>query len=42
MALVRPILRVPGTMAADRLLGFLRERRSHQAIVVDAPDGSPD
>src|SRR3954466_7206570 len=33
--LVRPILRVPDTMAADRLLGFLRERRSHQALVVD-------
>jgi CBS domain containing-hemolysin-like protein len=37
-ALVRPILRVPDTMAADRLLGFLRERRSHQALVVDATD----
>lgn len=35
-ALVRPILRVPETMPADRLLGFLRERRSHQALVVDA------
>jgi putative hemolysin len=35
-ALVRPILRVPETMAADRLLGFLRERRSHQSLVVDA------
>jgi CBS domain containing-hemolysin-like protein len=23
-------------MPADRLLGFLRERRSHQALVVDA------
>ena len=34
--LVRPILHVPETMAADRLLGFLRERRSHQALVVDA------
>lgn len=34
--LVRPILRVPETMAADRLLGFLRERRSHQALVVDS------
>ena len=34
--LVRPILRVPDTMPADRLLGFLRERRSHQALVVDA------
>jgi len=34
--LVRPILQVADTMAADRLLGFLRERRSHQALVVDA------
>ncbi|HYT68151.1 MAG TPA: hemolysin family protein [Vicinamibacterales bacterium] len=34
-ALVRPILRVPDTMPVDRLLGFLRERRSHQALVVD-------
>ena len=34
--LIRPILRVPDTMPADRLLGFLRERRSHQALVVDA------
>jgi len=37
-SLVRPILRVPETMPADRLLGFLRERRSHQALVVDAAD----
>jgi putative hemolysin len=35
-SLVTPILRVPDTMPADRLLGFLRERRSHQALVVDA------
>lgn len=34
-SLIRPILRVPDTMPADRLLGFLRERRSHQALVVD-------
>jgi putative hemolysin len=34
-SLVRPILRVPDVMPADRLLGFLRERRSHQALVVD-------
>jgi putative hemolysin len=34
--LVRPLQRVPETMPADRLLGFLRERRSHQALVVDA------
>jgi CBS domain containing-hemolysin-like protein len=35
-SVVRPILRVPDTLAADRLLGFLRERRSHQALVVDS------
>jgi CBS domain containing-hemolysin-like protein len=35
-ALVRPILRVPDVMPADRLLEFLRERRNHQALVVDA------
>ena len=34
--LTRPILRVPDTIPADRLLGFLREQRSHQALVVDA------
>ena len=34
-SLLRPIVHVPDTMPADRLLGFLRERRSHQAIVVD-------
>ena len=34
-ALVRPIPRVPDTMPADRLLAFLRGRRSHQAIVID-------
>ncbi len=34
--LVRPMLRVPEVMPADRLLEFLRERRSHQALVVDA------
>jgi len=33
--LLRPIVRVPERMPADRLLAFLRERRSHQAIVVD-------
>jgi CBS domain containing-hemolysin-like protein len=35
-ALIRPILRVPESMPADRLLGFLREQRSHQALVVDS------
>ena len=34
-ALLRPIVSVPGGMPADRLLAFLRERRSHQALVVD-------
>ena len=33
--LLRPIVRVRDAMPADRLLAFLRERRSHQAIVVD-------
>lgn len=37
-SLLRPIVRVPESMAADRLLTFLRERRSHQALVVDASD----
>jgi len=35
-SLLRPIVRVPDSMAADRLLAFLRERRVHQALVVDA------
>jgi CBS domain containing-hemolysin-like protein len=34
-SLLRPIVRVPDTIPADRLLAFLRERRSHQALVVD-------
>jgi putative hemolysin len=34
-SLLRPIVRVPDTMPADRLLAFLRERRNHQALVVD-------
>lgn len=34
-SLLRPIVRVQDTMPADRLLAFLRERRSHQALVVD-------
>src|SRR5688572_29158549 len=33
-ALLRPLIRVPGDMPADRLLADLRERRSHQAFVV--------
>lgn len=35
-ALLRPIVRVRHDMPADRLLAFLREKRSHQALVVDA------
>src|SRR5438067_7051850 len=38
-SLVRPMLRVPDGMPADRLLGFLRERRAHQALVVDPAGG---
>ena len=34
-SLLRPIVRVRDIMPADRLLAFLRERRSHQAVVVD-------
>src|SRR5688572_27878046 len=38
-SLRRPIVRVRHDMPADRLLAFLREKRSHQALVVDA-DGT--
>ena len=34
-SLLRPIVRVRHDMPADRLLAFLRERRSHQALVID-------
>src|SRR5205085_12114864 len=34
-ALLRPIVRVRESMPADRLLAFLRERRSHHALVED-------
>lgn len=40
-SLLRPIVRVPATMPADRLLAFLREQRSHQAFVA-APTGPVD
>lgn len=36
--LLRPIIRVRDAMPADRLLAFLRERRSHHALVVDESD----
>jgi len=35
ISLIKPIARVPHDMPADRLLAFLRERRTHQAIVTD-------
>jgi putative hemolysin len=35
-SLLRPIVRVPADMAADRLLAFLREQRTHQAFVAGA------
>jgi CBS domain containing-hemolysin-like protein len=38
-ALQRPVIRVPCEMPADRLLAYLRERRSHQALVA-AKDGT--
>lgn len=37
-ALLRPIVRVQADMAADRLLAFLREQRTHQAFVA-TPEG---
>ena len=36
--LLRPIVRVPLDMPADRLLAFLREQRTHQAFVVGPKD----
>ena len=38
-SLLRPLIRVPGEMPADRLLAYLRERRSHHALVASA-DGT--
>ena len=34
-AVMRPIMSVPDSVTADRLLTLLREHRSHQAIVID-------
>jgi len=36
--LVRPIVRVPFDLPADRVIALLRERRVHQAVVVDGSD----
>lgn len=38
-SLLRPIVRVPGDMPADRLLAHLREQRTHQAFVAEG-DGA--
>ncbi|HYE95977.1 MAG TPA: hemolysin family protein [Rubricoccaceae bacterium] len=38
-ALLRPILRVPAGVTADRLLGFFRERRGRLALVLDEHGG---
>jgi putative hemolysin len=35
MPMLRPLVRVPQTMPADRLLAFLRDKRSHLALVTD-------
>jgi CBS domain containing-hemolysin-like protein len=34
-SLMKPVARVPQELAADKLLAFMREQRSHQAIVID-------
>lgn len=34
--LLRPIQHLPETLTADRVIALLRERRAHQAVVVDA------
>ncbi len=36
--LIRPVARLKEDLAADRVLAVLRERRVHQAVVVDASD----
>jgi putative hemolysin len=36
---MRPILTVPETLTADRLLDMMRERRAHQAVVLDEYGG---
>ena len=35
---VRPIVRIPQDLPADRIVSVLREKRAHQAIVVDPSD----
>src|SRR5690606_1076660 len=38
-ALLRPVLRVPGSVTADRLLTLLREQRARLAVVIDEYGG---
>jgi len=37
-ALLRPVVRITEDMPADRIIQLLRERRAHQAVVVDRED----
>lgn len=39
-SVIRPIASIPETLTADRVLRTLRERRSHQALVVDEFGGT--
>jgi putative hemolysin len=36
--LARPLVHIPHTLPADRVIGLLRERRVHQAVVTDEAD----
>jgi magnesium and cobalt exporter, CNNM family len=33
--LIRPVIHIPASAPGDRIIGLLRERRAHQAVVVD-------
>ena len=35
--LIRPVAEISKDLPADRVIGVLRERRVHQAVVVDVP-----
>jgi CBS domain containing-hemolysin-like protein len=39
-SIIRPIASVPESVTADRVLRYLRERRTHQALVVDEFGGT--
>lgn len=38
IALTRPVIRIPQSLPADRVIALLRERRVHQALVTDDED----